>query len=250
MSIRLHKMLRRFLWVAIFASTVIGLIAFFCDGAVEFRLPAASRDGSEVWILCGFENGLFALGYRILPKVLDDALFHWQQTIPRWHAARAGRLMLVWTSPHQDRQWWFRADADTYQMQLPIPRPTTKPATAPAVTYSARVVYFEIPSWFLWLLAGLYPIYRLIDFPNQRRRKRFAAGECLACGYDLRHTPDRCPECGRVPASAPPPRGALPRLGPLGNLRRGIWVRIVLYPVFYICFSVVLSLAYLRHYNK
>ena len=49
------------------------------------------------------------------------------------------------------------------------------------------------PHWFLCLLAGMPG---LVWLWRRGRRKR-PSGYCPDCGYDLRATPERCPECGR-----------------------------------------------------
>jgi hypothetical protein len=45
----------------------------------------------------------------------------------------------------------------------------------------------------------LWPLSRVIR--QFRRQHALNIGTCPACGYDLRATPDRCPECGTVPTN-------------------------------------------------
>jgi hypothetical protein len=39
-------------------------------------------------------------------------------------------------------------------------------------------------------------VLAVVDVRVLRKRRRLAAGLCPACGYDLRASKDRCPECG------------------------------------------------------
>ncbi len=56
---------------------------------------------------------------------------------------------------------------------------------------------FEVSLWPLVFLASVLPAMWLIQY--RRGAKRAASGHCHRCGYDLRATPDLCPECGAVP---------------------------------------------------
>jgi len=61
-----------------------------------------------------------------------------------------------------------------------------------------RRFLIEIPHWFAAAILLPWPL--LSSFAWQRRRRRTSQrrrkGQCLACGYDLRASPERCPECG------------------------------------------------------
>jgi hypothetical protein len=61
--------------------------------------------------------------------------------------------------------------------------------------------YIRVPHWFVAGLFGIVPTTWLLVKIRARRPTKI--GHCPACGYDLRASKDRCPECGTAIAEHP-----------------------------------------------
>jgi hypothetical protein len=114
-----------------------------------------------------------------------------------------GELHVPATPSRRTDSWEFSAElpSDPYE---PFPE-SILPDGPPESGFYAFVhwkekdehlIELEVPLYALTLAFALLPGYRV-----WRRFRRPRAGNCQTCGYDLRATPGRCPECGTARAA-------------------------------------------------
>lgn len=65
-----------------------------------------------------------------------------------------------------------------------------------------RERWFLIRHWLALIFISPLLTWAFFDCVVERQRKRRErSGRCWRCGYDRRHSPDRCPECGAISRS-------------------------------------------------
>jgi hypothetical protein len=79
---------------------------------------------------------------------------------------------------------------DTFENSRPTPSPR-----------SNRGLEVVVPLWVILPWFAALPAWR--GWRWWRRRRQYGAGLCPRCGYDLRATPEQCPECGTAPTPTP-----------------------------------------------
>ena len=116
---------------------------------------------------------------------MDDVLGQNQQVLPD---ARDGR----W-------QFWFErrdaADEILTKGLRPLWRSGRgKPTAGMSEILVVRYQQLDIPCWCLIAIFGILPVAWLMR--RRRQKSGTAHNRCLVCGYDLRASTERCPECG------------------------------------------------------
>jgi len=117
-------------------------------------------------------------------------IIEWSDAIERWHdrhlddrgsspAAKMACVVLIWVC-------------------LLVLVPTIVSAYSSAERRRAALSDYFVPGGIALLLGGGVTIFGWVASRRQTVEQRHAAGCCLQCGYDLRESRERCPECGAV----------------------------------------------------
>lgn len=75
------------------------------------------------------------------------------------------------------------------------------PVMGPGASHYLVMLYWvEVPDWFVIAVLAILPAVAILRWLLRRRSESMGEGVCQVCGYDLRATPGRCPECGTIPS--------------------------------------------------
>ena len=169
------------------------IIVVLTLGAVGVLIPAClsrttSSDGSPwCWAYGDHWKGqvAFELGHLIVYRNMSP-----MGIPPSWCELQALAAEVKHMTNTAQLHRWFR-----HQFALSFRKNILTQRSPLWMRRSAVLWCLAVPLWHLFLLFAAYPTLAFIRGPLRRYRRR-KRGLCVGCGYDLRGSPGRCPECG------------------------------------------------------
>jgi hypothetical protein len=169
-------------------------------------------------VLLAAAGSLWARSYWAIDEVSFHRTGSWRRyelsTLPGklrltklddWHDPSPVTFMSARRSDVTEQEWNLKPTPLSWFPGAPFGKPPAVSVRFAGVSYDrdefvirfakpTTVQVWKLPIWPICLLLAVAPAARVIRVVRWRRRA--STGCCRACGYDMRATPERCPECG------------------------------------------------------
>jgi hypothetical protein len=164
-----------------------------CSGTrVREQVWLASADRGQV--VCG--RIVHVVTFESEPDAADAraAAVSGRGGVWKWHRYPAGGASLGLARVGFWNRLGFGRDSQT--SRLPPRRMRVGQRRVAVNDMESGEAWAAVPYWAVAGLTAAPPLLWLAGVRRRRRARRRHRGLCPTCGYDLRATPDQCPECG------------------------------------------------------
>lgn len=183
--------IRRCVWrmLSLLPGTALALILLVWAISVRYQLAFGNGPG---------RSDLAIVLYRREPRYAQSARWSLANvSISRSIVAEQGELSYVRYWPDAPPPTGSRTNNNWFGIRTLVGTYSYRPPEDNNILRTGAMSGWATPLWCPALVLGLI-VGAQCGLALRQRRARHLVGHCPACGYDLRATPDRCPECGRV----------------------------------------------------